>query len=168
MAASSKITMTYICEEDFAQMPQTENGLYCSRCERVVTDFRGLPLEEIFRLKAEKGPGCGIFPAEYVQFEKPYTAPAAPSWLRNGLAALVAMALLETASLQAQNATVLPKDKIVPRHTLVVKEPMRQQRRPMIVQPEKNIVATAPKKKKKRDRRKPRHRRRDALGGYYL
>lgn len=103
-----------------------------------------------------------------MQFEKPYTAPAAPSWLRNGLAALVAIALLETASLQAQNTTVLPKDKIVPRYTLVVKEPMRQQRRPMIVQPEKNIVATAPKKKKKRDRRKPRHRRRDALGGYYL
>lgn len=158
------IQMAYVCDEDPDRMAPTSQGLHCARCQHEVIDFSEMDLADIHRIQKEQGIRCGIFAPHQVQGAMEDAQTRAPGWLRSGMAALVAMALLETASLQAQNTQPLPKDKIVPRHSLVVKEPAPKEEKttPPARMDDKPRVETPKPKEQKPKKRK--HRRRVVMG----
>jgi len=61
MLNSSKIEMTFICDQKWSKMKRTEAGRFCAQCNKEVLDFRKHSLTQINELKSNNGDLCGYF-----------------------------------------------------------------------------------------------------------
>ncbi len=60
--AKHSLSMSFICNESWKDMPICDGGRFCSRCQKNVYDFRGLTAEEIVQKQCELGGHvCGVY-----------------------------------------------------------------------------------------------------------
>ena len=91
--------MTFVCDQEWSEMPATTNGRYCGECEREIIDFRNYSLLEIHELKKENPELCGIFDISQTNQTKPIEF----NFLSKSFAIASTLFLLNTADVKAQN-----------------------------------------------------------------
>jgi len=64
MPSTPGIKLTFSCKQDLDAMETTCNGRFCDSCNSEVFDFTGHSINEIKRIREEKGEMCGMFRPE--------------------------------------------------------------------------------------------------------
>ena len=65
---ANKITLEFVCDQDWNAMTPTENGRYCAVCQKNVVDYSHLSLKELI-LEREGNELCGNFRIEQVNLD---------------------------------------------------------------------------------------------------
>lgn len=95
------------CDQVWDEMPQTEGGRLCQKCQNTIVDFRGLSDKEVAHIHAfSEGPVCGLYYKK--QLQPPVKAKSRGQLIRWQAVGVGLFGLLSVTSLSGQTTPKSP------------------------------------------------------------